>query len=102
MKPNPYQTSKIPDDESHSSEAHYSPGQWALMGSVMAAALPIAFGLLALRSELAYAVPRPPGVAKCGMGALAAFMMIVIGGPLFGAIGGVVGWLMGICAKRLG
>jgi hypothetical protein len=102
MKPNPYEPVSTPPDDRVSTKTQYSPLDCALMGFVLTAVVPVAFGLLALRNEFAYSASRPAGTGSCGMGLLAAVMLIAVGGPLIGTIGGLGGWLIGICAKRLG
>lgn len=101
MKPNPYEPASTSPADAVSTKTSYSPFDCALMGFVLTAAVPVAFGLLALRSEWTYSASRPAGTGSCGTGLLAAVMLIAVGGPFFGTIGGLGGWLIGILAKRL-
>lgn len=101
MKPNPYEPASTSPADAVSTKTSYSPFDCALMGFVLTAAVPVAFGLLALRSEWTYSASRPAGSGSCGTGLLAAVMLIAVGGPFFGTIGGLGGWLIGIWAKRL-
>jgi hypothetical protein len=101
MKPNPYEPVSTSPADRVSTTTSYTPLDCAKMGFVLTAAVPVAFGLLVLRSELTYSASRPAGTGSCGMGLLAAVMLIAVGGPLVGTMGGLVGWLIGICAKRL-
>lgn len=51
------------------------------------------FGLYGLYREHVYAASLPPGQAHCGMGALAALMIILVGTPMFGFVGAIGGWI---------
>ena len=67
------------------------------IGFFVGAAVPIGFGLYRIVWELAYreAMPIAPNQGYCGMGMLGAWILILFGGPICGAIGASCGasWL---------
>ena len=64
-----------------------------MTGFALAAAIPMAFGAYTLHRESLYTASLPPGTAACGMGTLGAWIIMIVGGPIFGLIGGIVGWV---------
>ena len=66
----------------------------ALLGFAIGAVLPVGYGMYAMYHESVYYASLPQGddFARCGMGSLAAFMMIFFVGPICGAIGPAAGF----------
>jgi hypothetical protein len=102
MPPNPYATGTTAPHESHQNRAYLASMPWGRIGFAMAASFPFVIGILSLRNELATSSVHTTGSGTCGMGLLAAIMLITVVAPVFGTIGGLVGWLIGISTKRLG
>lgn len=65
----------------------------ALIGFGIGAIAPLAFGVYGLQQHYAYVSSLGPNEAACGMGAVSALAMIFVGGPIFGIIGAVSGWI---------
>jgi len=66
--------------------------RWAVAGFLLGAALPVGYGIYGLQQHVVYTASLAPGEGACGMGALAAAMMICVVGPFCGAIGAASGW----------
>ena len=77
---------------------------FGLLGCVIGAGIPIAYGLQTIHAART-APPLPPGVSACGMSMLGAYISIGIGGPLggycFGMMGVVLGALTDLGAKLM-
>lgn len=68
--------------------------RWTATGFIIGAALPLSLGAYGIYNERLHYASLPPGTAACGMGALAAFMFIVVFGPLGGLVGAATGWIV--------
>lgn len=90
---NPYELSSLRHNDKALTHIPRSTTRWAFSGAVIAALFPVAFGMYALHRESVYAASLPPGTGACGMGTLAAMVIIVVGAPSFGIMGSIVGWL---------
>ena len=66
---------------------------WMLTGFLLAATVPVAFGAYGLHRESVYAAALPSGTGACGMGSFGAMIIMIVGGPFCGMIGGIVGWV---------
>jgi len=73
---------------------------WPLIGFLIFASVPVAFGFYGLRRESLYYALLPPGTAACGMGSLGAMIMIVFVGPIFGFVGATCGWIISLFVPR--
>ena len=92
--PNPYESSATIADKPMPN-APRSGKRWALVGFFLGAAIPVAFCIYSMQAEAAYRASLPESEKiMCGMGSLAALMVMVIGAPLFGAIGAMVGYAL--------
>ena len=91
--PNPYAVLEAQSPSNTTSKALRSKSRWVLTGGIIAAALPVLFGAYGLHRESVYAAAQPPGVGACGMGTLGALIIMIVGGPFCGLIGGLVGWI---------
>ena len=93
---NPYEPAKtIADPTLPTPAPTRSTLVWALVGLFVGAAIPAILGILSIRQEAAYNAALPEMERNgCGMGGLAALMVIVIGSPLFGCIGALSGFLL--------
>ncbi len=65
--------------------------QWAGIGFLLFASPPVALGFYRLYQTSEYYASLPPGTAACGLGSVAALMMITIVGPACGLIGFTIG-----------
>ena len=73
-----------------------------ILGAIVGAAIPIAYGIWLTHDFAAYVAAQPPGVALSGTPALRAWATILIGGPLGGTIGAVTGLIGGaVCGLYL-
>jgi hypothetical protein len=66
---------------------------WTTIGFLIFSLIPIFYGLARLHHESVYYASLPPGTAACGMGSLGALVIIIFGVPVFGLIGGTIGWV---------
>ena len=89
----PYEAPKTSESYAlqHATRAN---GYWPLLGFLIFASVPVAFGFYGLRRESLYYASLPPGTAACGMGSLGAMVLIVFVGPIFGLVGAACGWIV--------
>lgn len=90
---NPYESTATQTITNCSPQTLRSSLRWVITGCILAAVFPFTYGAYGLHREFVYAAELPPGTAACGMGSLAALTVMFVGGPFFGVIGGLVGWL---------
>jgi hypothetical protein len=90
----PYENPAMQRRVSDASTIPRSTFHWMLVGSLIAATVPLVAGGVTLYNESVYSAALPPGTGACGMGVLAGLILIVIGGPVFGLVGGGAGWLL--------
>lgn len=90
---NPYESSTLQSPDAVSMHVPRSVSRWVLIGCLLAAAGPVALGAYGLHRESVYAASLPPGTPMCGNGMLMALAVMIVGGPLFGLVGGFFGWL---------
>lgn len=65
-----------------------------MLGTLIGVLIPLSLGAYGVYQDAAYAATLPPDVARCGMGAMGAYLTALVGGPTFGIIGGLIGWLI--------
>ena len=90
---NPYQTTNEP---THSPIANAKPSsrvRWAMIGFVLSAAIPVAFGSYGMYQDQIHLASLGPTEGACGMGALGSLVMIFMIGPFCGMIGAGSGWI---------
>lgn len=93
---NPYRSFHTQDQTEAIAHAPPSTLRWVLIGFMIGASIPVAWGAYMLYRASLYAASLPPGTAQCGMGSLAAMivMIVLIGSaPICGLVGGFVGWI---------
>ena len=90
---NPYERSLARNERAIVTYSPRSTNRWMMTGFVLAASIPVAFGAYILHRESVYYASLPPGTAACGMGSLGALVIMIFGVPVFGLIGGTVGWV---------
>lgn len=88
---NPYESFGTLSRSGSESRARRSAFRWVTTGSLLAAVVPESFTAYELHREFTYAASLPPGTAACGMDALVALMIMFMGGPFCGMIGGTIG-----------
>lgn len=66
--------------------------KWVAMGFVIAASIPLGFAVYGSVQE-SWAAAAMPSRPRCGMDSIATMIMLGIGTPCFGCIGGAVGWI---------
>jgi len=88
---NPYQSPQANGSTLESGDTPRSKLRWAVRGFVVGAAVPVGFGLYGLAESWWYAatVSLGPNEALCG-NPLPLFL-IILGGPLFGFTGAMIG-----------
>ena len=90
--PNPYENTGAITKHSSLGRVR-SVRKWMLVGFAIGAATATVLGIYSLQSQAAYnaSLAERGGIA-CGMGSLAALMAIVIGMPVLGGVGALVGF----------
>ena len=89
---NPYRLSVETNEPLPSPPRPRSTLKWVTMGFVLAATIPFGFAVYGSVRESWAVASMPPG-PRCGMGSFATVIMLGIGTPCFGCIGGAVGWI---------
>lgn len=86
--PNPYTPSSQGDLPRQAGSQQRSRLKRFMIGSLIAASLPLLLGGYGLSQFWAYTVSLPPGTARCGNGALGPLFLVLFVAPLFGMLGG--------------
>ncbi len=90
---NPYQSPDERTPNPHvSSEKPRSKSRWALIGFVLGAAPPLAYGVYGMQQHYSYVAASAPGEAACATGALRSLAVIFVISPFIGLIGAGSGW----------
>ncbi len=73
-------------------QSEHSQVRRAIIGFVIGAAVPVSLGVNMYVHEIAYrsSLPRAPNSAFCGMGMLAAFVLVFTVGPVCSAVGAAI------------
>lgn len=89
---NPYQAPRSNTVPTFDHRSLPSKAKWALVGAALFASPPIAHGFYLLQHNYEYMASLGPNEAACGMGGLAALVVIFVIGPICGIIGASLGW----------
>ncbi len=94
---NPYRNSLVLSSQPVQDHVPRATWKWVLGGCLCGAVIPIAFSAYLFHRDSVYLASLPPGSGPCGIMLLGALigkvLIIVVGAPLGGLLGSLVGWL---------
>jgi hypothetical protein len=90
---NPYHSSAEPMEPSPRVLRPRSTLKWVATGFVITAFIPLGFAVYGAVQE-SWAAAAMSSRPRCGMDSIATMIMLGIGTPCFGCVGGAVGWIV--------
>ena len=92
VEPTSFESDALHPQEYPQAAPTRSARRWVLVGFLLGAAIPLGLGTFSIYSDTIYCASLPADKRiMCGMGSLAATMIMMFGAPTLGGIGAVVG-----------